>query len=224
MVSELVATDDHERVDRRVLALLLAFLRSMKRAGRNPVRTARDELERAARSFSRRIVLDAIADPQPVDNRIELRDALADDKHSSVIGGATAALAAVKLLEKIGPMKVLSKRTPWLMLATGLPTAYSSFARGADDLALVSSFLVNRARHSNHEPDPDRVRRVAVQLLHDDRVDPDAEPSHGGLVSSWAWRAVRSALPFSGRSAARHARSLSTAAASVDPTMLALHA
>ncbi|MCU1361313.1 MAG: hypothetical protein JWN99_2602 [Ilumatobacteraceae bacterium] len=211
-----------ERVDRRVLALLQTFLRSLRRAGRNPFRTARGELERAARAFDRRIVSDSVAAPRPVEHRDDLLRVLTDEKHAIAIEGATTAIAAVKLLERFGPLKVIAKRTPWLLAATSLPAIYSAFARGADELAVVSSYLTNRASAAGTAADPDRVRRVSVQLLQDRRVDADDEPVHRDLVSSWARRAVRGMLPFSHVGAARRARTLAAAAAAIDPTSLTL--
>ena len=77
-----------------------------------------------------------------------------------------------------------------------MPALVASVARGADELGLVASHLVLRARAKGIEPDPERVRRVAVQIASRRAVDPDQEPKHGPLVVSWLRRAFRAALPF----------------------------
>jgi hypothetical protein len=203
-------------LDERVLVLLRSFATASWRAGRNPT----EGLERVARSFHGRVVADAMQSPRPITDRRALLDALSSPKSFAAVNGATTAFAARKLFERFGPLKVLARRTPWLVAASALPAVYTSLARGRDETALVASFLINQARHANVEPDADRVRRAAIQLLQRERVDPDAEPEHRRLVTSWIRRAVKGLLPFTRTGVTPHAKSLAAAAAAVDPATL----
>jgi hypothetical protein len=72
----------------------------------------------------------------------------------------------------------------------------STVATAAAMLFECASFLVNRAGRAAADIDPERLRRVTVQLLQRRRVDPGTEPNDADLVSSWIRRALKSALPF----------------------------
>jgi hypothetical protein len=126
------------------------------------------------------------------------------------------------VLSRIGPLKLLARRTPWLVAASVVPDVYSALARGRDDVAIVSSFLVHRAGGTGADIDPERLRRVTVQLLQRRRVDPGTEPDDADLVSSWIRRALKSALPFVKGGVTPHAKSIAAAAATVDPSLLRL--
>jgi hypothetical protein len=108
----------------------------------------------------------------------------------------------------------------WLF-ATAVPALLASVSRGADELGLVASNLVLRARAKGIEPDPERLRRVAVQIASRRPVDPEQEPRHGPLVVAWLRRAFRAALPFTSGVATSDPDGLAAAAADVDPTQLA---
>jgi hypothetical protein len=82
---------------------------------------------------------------------------------------------------------------------------------------LVASHLVVRAREEGIEPDVERVRRAAVQILSGRPVDPEVEPSHGLLALAWLRRAVRGALPFA---PAADPERVAAAAAALDVTRL----
>ncbi|MBI5090191.1 MAG: hypothetical protein HZB15_15365, partial [Actinobacteria bacterium] len=118
------------------------------------------------------------------------------------------------------PMKFFARRTPWLMAASAVPDVYTALARGREEVAIVSSFLVHRGGGAGGDIDPERLRRVTVQLLQRRRVDPAAEPDDADLVSSWMRRALKSALPFVKGGVTPHSKSIAAAAASVDPSLL----
>ena len=123
-------------------------------------------------------------------------------------------------MTRIGPLKFLARRTPWLLAASVIPDVYSALARGRDEVAIVSSFLVHRAERAGVDIDPERLHRVTVQLLQRRRVDPGTEPEDADLVSSWIRRALKSALPFVKGGVTPHSNSIAAAAASVDPSLL----
>jgi hypothetical protein len=81
-------------------------------------------------------------------------------------------------------------------------------------VAIVSSFLVNRAGGARADIDPDRLRRVTVQPLQRRRVDPGTESdSDADLVSTWIRRALKSAVPFAKGGVTPHAKRIAAAAA-----------
>ena len=84
----------------------------------------------------------------------------------------------------------------------------------------VASHLTHRARAAGVEPDLERVRRAAVQIVSRQTVDPEVEPSHGALAVQWIRRGVRAALPFTAGVATRDPDGLADAAAKVDVTLL----
>jgi hypothetical protein len=200
-------------IDARLIAVLRSFVRSSVGFGRRPG----DQFERVAQALCRRIVTRSLEDPRPVRDVRELQAALTE-KSSLPFDGSGAAVVSKAVLSRVGPLKLLARRTPWLMAASVVPDVYSALVRGRDEVAIVSSFLVHRARGG--DIDPDRLRRVTVQLLQRRRLDPDSEPGDADLVSSWIRRAVRSALPFVKAGATPHAKSIVAAASSVDPAML----
>ena len=93
--------------------------------------------------------------------------------------------------------------------------------RARREVAIVSSFLVNRAGGAGADIDPERLRRVTVQLLQRRRLDPGSEfDFDADLVSSWIRRALKSALPFVKGGVTPHPKRIAAAAATVDPSML----
>ena len=101
------------------------------------------------------------------------------------------------------------------------PPLYASVNRGSQELGLVASHLVVRSREAGVEPDPERVRRVAVQILTGAPIDPLSEPRHGQLGSRWLKRAARAAMPLTGNVRTRDPRGLATIAAAVPTSSLA---
>jgi hypothetical protein len=106
------------------------------------------------------------------------------------------------------------------MLIAAIPALYASVTHGAGELRLVASHLALRARAAGIEPDVERVRRVAVQVLRGDPIDPEQEPRHGPLAVRWLRRAAWAALPFTSGVSTRDPDGVAAAAASVPPSLL----
>jgi hypothetical protein len=158
-------------------------------------------------------------------NRVAAEDVLADELAAPVqppaaVSKATVAMLAARVARRFGPLKAVFGRTPTWMLAAAVPALYASVVHGAGELRLVASHLVLRARAAGFEPDPDRVRRVAVQVLRSEPVDPTTEPRHGPLAVRWLRRAGWAALPFTKGVATRDPDGMAAAAASVPPSLL----
>ena len=193
-----------------------AALEAIERAGTASASAAGDALESAARSLARRVVAGApdygkdLADPDA------LHQALAERPGAPTLGSATTAAVALRVATRFPRLRFVARRTPAFLVATTLPALVASVARGADELGMVSAHLLGRARTEGVEPDPERVRRAAVQVATRRPVDPVTEPSHGRLVAHWLRRAVRAALPFTSGVATADPRGLAAAAAAVD--------
>lgn len=190
-------------------------LGAVGRTGQVSVSAVADGVEAAARSLTRRVVRGALIQPRPVASEKDLAMALAERPSSPSLGGATAAAFAARAARRFGPLRFLTKRTPMWMAAAALPALYASVNRGSDELALVASHLVLRARSAGIEPDPDRLAHVAVQVIEGAAVNPAAEPRHGLLVVKWLRRAGRAALPFTAGVATKHPKELAAAAGRV---------
>ena len=204
-----------EGLDVRLIAVLRSFVRSSMSVGRDPGKS----FERVAQAVCSRVVQRSIEDPRPIRDLRELQGALS--QRSSIPFDGTGAVVITKaVLSRVGPLKVLAGRTPWLMAASAVPDMYSALARGREEVAIVSSFLVNRAGGAGADIDPERLRRVTVQLLQRRRVDPGSESDDADLVSSWIRRALKSALPFVKGGVTPHSKPIAAAAATVDPSML----
>ncbi|MGK2929261.1 MAG: hypothetical protein ACSLFO_06745 [Acidimicrobiales bacterium] len=92
--------------------------------------------------------------------------------------------------------KVLGGRTPLgfaVLIGPALYAAVTSNLRGLD---ASIAHLAGRARHRKVDPDPERLRRVVVQALAGDPVDPDVDADHGALIRVWLSDAGRQAVPF----------------------------
>ena len=161
----------------------------------------------------------SIEDPRPIRDLRDLQEALSE-RSSIPLDGTGAVIIAKAVLSRVGPLKVLAGRTPWLMAASAVPDVYSALARGREELVTVSSFLVNRAGGAGADIDPERLRRVTVQLLQRRRIDPGSESDDADLVSSWIRRALKSALPFVKGGVTPHSKRIAAAAAALDPSML----
>jgi hypothetical protein len=191
-----------------------------------------DALESAARSLSRRIVADALAatgerpalaatgERPAVADRASLARALAEKPATPPLATATAAAVALRVASRFRHLGFLARRGPMWLLATAVPAMMAAVSQGAHELGLVASHLAQRAEAAGAEPDPERVRRAAVQILSRRPVDPEVEPSHGALAFSWLRRSVRAALPFTSGVATADPEGLAAAAADVDPALL----
>lgn len=215
--NEATSDDDGHSLP-EVGALARSVVEAIGRGGSATGASALDVVEGAARALVRRVIEGAIADPRPVEDRRRLARALR--QKSGVpggLGGAGVAAVGTRIARRLGPARFLAKRGPLWLLASAGPAVYSSITHGAEELALVASHLVHRARAAGIEPDPERLRRVAVGLLTGKPVRPDHEPSHGPLALDWGRRAVRASLPFGSSVRTRDADGLARAAAEVDP-------
>lgn len=204
-----------------VRSFVRAAVGAAGRAGSVSLSTLGDALEGPGRALSARTVASVVDAPRPVADRSELADALEEQPRAPLLGGATGAALATRVARKVGPLRFLARRTPMWLVITAVPALHASASRGSDELALVASHLVHRARAAGVQPDPDRVRRAAVQLLSEVRVDPAVEPRHAPLATAWLQRAVRATLPFSPGVVTRNPAALARATAAVDPATLA---
>ena len=162
-----------------------------------------------------------MAAPRAVADENALARLLAERPGTPAIGNAAAAAMAAKVAQRFGKLKFFARRTPmWVIAAVG-PALYASVTRGSDEIGLLASHLVHRARAAGMEPDPERVRRAAVQLATGVPVDTGADARHGPLVLSWLTRAFKAALPFGASVATRQPASLAAAAAAVSPAVVA---
>jgi hypothetical protein len=208
-----------------VLRVVQAAVEALGRAGSASVSTVADgvadAVEGAGRALTRRMVSDAVSTPRAVGDRDTLARALAERPAMPALGGATVVALGLRLAGRVPRLRFLVRRTPTWLLATAVPALMASVSRGADELGLVASHLVSRARAQDIEPDPERVRRVAVQIASHRAVDPEVEPRHGALVVAWLRRAFRAALPFTAGVATSDPEGVAAAAADVDPARLA---
>jgi hypothetical protein len=193
----------------------------VSRAGTISVSGVTETLERAGRLLSRRVVDDAESRRPQIADRAALAKALATRPPAPALAGATAAALALRFARHFKPLKGLANRSPMWLLATAVPALVASVTRGADELGMVASHLIHRARAAGVEPDPERVRRAAVQIVSHKPVDPEVEPSHGALALGWLKRAARAALPFTAGVATADPEGLADAASGFDPALLA---
>jgi hypothetical protein len=204
-----------------VMGVVQAAVDVLGRAGSTSVGALADAVEGAGRTLTRRMVGDAVTRPRAMADRETLARALSERSMAPALASATVAALGLRLAGRVRRLGFVARRTPMWLLATAVPALVASVSRGADELRLVASHLVLRARAKGIEPDPERVRRVAVQIASRRVVDPEQEPHHGPLVVSWLRRAFRAALPFTAGVATSDPEGLAAAAADVDPTRLA---
>ena len=204
-----------------VVDLVRALVTTAGRAGSLSVTAVGDSVEGPGRSLARRIATTAVNQPKPVAGHSDLRAALEAPPRSPLLGGATGAAMVAKVAGRVGPMRFLARRTPMWLVITAVPAVHASVTRGAEELALVASHLVHRARAAGVQPDAERVRRVAVQLLSGSSVNADAEPRHAPLAVAWLQRALRATMPFSPGVVTKDPGGLARAAAAVEPSTLA---
>jgi len=207
-----------------VSGVVRTALDAVAKAGTMSAARIGDTLEQAGRSLAGRVVANASTRRNPLPDRSSLARALSAKPPNPAIAGAAAAAVGVRFLTRFKRVRGLAKRTPMWLLATAVPALVASVTRGADELGMVSAHLIHRARAEGVEPDLDRVRRVAVQIVSHRIVDPDAEPSHGALAVQWLRRAVRAALPFTSGIATADPEGLAAAASELDPRLLAASA
>jgi hypothetical protein len=215
---------DDPAVAEEVQGLVASLLDTVARAGTLTASGIADAVEGAGRSLSRRVVAGAAEGGAPgghvVADRRALAEALADAPRVPALGSATTAALLLKFAGRFRRLGFVARRIPAFMVVAVLPALVASVARGAQELGMVASHLVQRARSQGVEPDLERVRRAAVQIVSHRPVDPEVEPSHGALAVRWLRRAARAALPFTAGAATADPEGLATAAAAVDPASL----
>jgi hypothetical protein len=204
-----------------VREVVAAVLAAIGRAGTISAANIADAAEGAGRSLTRRVVSGALDAPRPVGDQRRLADALASRTATPVVASATGAALMARSLSRFRLLNFLSRRTPMWIVAGLVPALVASVSRGADELGMVASHLIRRTRDAGLEPDPERVRRAAVQVLSGAPIDPDVEPGQGALIVAWLRRAFRSALPFSSGIATRDPEGVAAVAADVDPKLVA---
>lgn len=192
-----------------------------RRAGSFSAAGVAEALEAPVRALSRKAASDALAQPHPVATTSRLAAALGERSRSPLLSGSTAVALATKVARQVGPLRFLARRTPMWVVAAAVPALHASISRGVEELGLVASHLVHRSRAAGVEPDLERVRRAAVQVVSGAPVDPGAEPRHRPLARAWAQRAFRATLPLAPAVATRHPERLAAAAAAVPPHVLA---
>lgn len=212
--------DDHGSIAADIRALVENAVAAVTRAGTVSAGGVADAVEGTGRSLARRVVQRSLDDPRHVPDHGRLAEALAERPGTTMLAGGTAAAASVRIMRRFGPLKFLGKRTPAFLLATAVPALVASVSRGSEELGLVAAHLTLRARAAGVEPDPERVRRVAVQVVTGVPVDADREPRHGPLAVAWLRRAARAALPFTSGVATKNPEGLAAAAAQIDPATL----
>ena len=176
-------------------------------------------LDGAGRALTRRVVAGAETQHRGLGDSGALARALADRPRVPALAGATGVAMMLRFARRTR-LGVVARRTPAFLIAAAVPALVASVTRGADELGMVASHLIHRARAAGVEPDIERVRRAAVQIVGRKPVDPEVEPSHGTLALGWLRRAVRSALPFTAGVATADPEGLAASAGAVDPTLL----
>lgn len=207
---------DDTAVARDVRTVVQTAVDAASRAGTVSAAGVTDAVENAGRSLARRVVTGAATERRELVDHGRLAAALADKPVVTALGSATTAAMVIRFASRFKKLGFLAKRTPAFLLAAAVPALLASVTRGADELGMVSAHLVHRARAAGVEPDLERVRRAAVQIVERQPVDPEVEPSHGTLVVYWLRRAIRAALPFTAGVATADPEGLAAAAAAVD--------
>ncbi len=209
------------RDDSGVKAVVGALKDALGKAGSLTSSGLTEAVDAPMRALTRRAAEAAVAAPRALADEKSLARALAERPGTPAIGSAAATALAAKVARRFGKLKFFARRTPmWVIAAVG-PALYASVTRGSDEIGMIASHLAHRARAAGMEPDPERVRRAAVQLASGATVDTGVEARHGPLVVAWLTRAVKAALPFGASVATRDPASLAAAAARVPPAVVA---
>jgi hypothetical protein len=198
-----------------------AVLAGTAKAGRLSLAGAADAVEGPTRALARRAAADGAGHAGRYPDERSLASALDAKPVSPLLGGATAAALVAKVAKRVGPLRFVARRTPLWLVATLVPALHASITRGAEELRHVAAYLYQRAGQAGVTPDPERVRRAAVQIVTNQPVDPGHEPRHAPLATAWLQRAARATLPFAEGVRTRDPTGLAAAAARVDPATLA---
>lgn len=181
-----------------VWAVVKAAISAVRKAGEVSVSAVRAAIEAPGRVLTQRVAANAVGQPRPVAHPDDLARALAKGPTAPILGSATAAAFAARAARRFRPFRFFTRRAPLWILASAIPALHASVTRGAEELGLVASHLVHRARAAGVEPDPERVRRAAIQVMSGRPFDPNRDPGHVPLIGSWLQRAVKATLPMAG--------------------------
>jgi hypothetical protein len=211
----MTATD----IEHEARGLVETAIDTAHRAGDVSVAGLAAALDGAGRTLTRRAVDGADTRHRGLGDSGALARALADRPRVPALAGATGVALILRVARRTR-LHVLARRTPAFLVAAAVPALVTSVTRGADELAMVAAHLTHRARAAGIEPDVERVRRAAVQIVSRQPVDPEVEPRHGALALGWLRRAFRAALPFTAGVATSDPEGLAESAAAVDPRLL----
>ena len=103
---------------------------------------------------------------------------------------------AARLVRTGRVARALGGRTPLGLIVRFGPALYAAVSSNLRGLDAAAGRLVTRARQRGVEPDPERLRRVVVQALTGDPIDPGADADHSALLRVWLGDAGRRAVPF----------------------------
>lgn len=123
---------------------------------------------------------------------------------------AKVALIATPILRKMEVAKRFTrvpgvKRLPFVMSLTTVASVGAALARGVRDVQVIGSYVASRLRAaSGHEPDPELVKRLTVQLYLSPGTPPRVDQRVGPAKLLRRWL-VRGALGRDGRKHAERA-------------------
>jgi hypothetical protein len=203
-----------------VRAVVQGVLTAVRRVAGASVSAVANAVDAPSRILTERAAASGVAQPRPVADHRALAAALAKGPSGPVLGSAAAAAFAARMARRFRRLGFLARRTPMWVLAAAVPALHASVTRGAEEITLVASHLAHRARAAGVDPDPERVRRVAIQVISGAPVDPATDPRHVVLVGGWLQRAMRATLPFSGGIRGRDPEAVARRAADVPPASL----
>lgn len=207
-------------LDEDVRGVVRAAVDAVGRAGTVSASGVTEAVESAGRRLVRRVVVTASTSSTALADHRALARALGDRPQVPAFGSGASAAMALRFMGRFRRLGFLARRTPAYLFVLAVPALVTSVSRGADELGMVTTHLVQRARASGVEPDLERVRRVAVQVMARRPIDPEVEPSHGALVVQWLRRAFKAAMPFMSGVATADPEGLASVAADLDPELL----
>ena len=190
--------DERPSGDRSAPDDVLAVVRAVVGRGRSIAGSGATVLsggvEDAVRTLVARRAERALRSGAPSVSTADLVDAL-DPRTASTMSPWVG--AGVLRLARTGRIaKVVGGRTPVGLAVRFGPALYGAISGNLRGLDAALGRVVTRARTERVEPDPDRLRRVVVQALAGDAIDPGTESDHGALVRVWLGDAGRRAVPF----------------------------
>jgi hypothetical protein len=193
-----VTLDERPSGERSAPDDVLAVVRAVVGRGRSLAGSGATVLsggaEDAVRTLVARRAERALRPGAAVVSTADLIDAL-DPRTSTAISPWVS--AGVLRLARTGRIaKVVGGRTPVGLAVRFGPALYGAISGNLRGLDAALGHVVSRARARKVEPDPDRLRRVVVQALAGDHLDPGSEPDHTALVRVWLGDAGRRAVPF----------------------------